>query len=136
MTFTAKLGVVMLILSPLSALAQAKMNVFFTCQCDDPVGSEFATAFRDLLATSPRFQEVSNPETKDENGKVKSLAITVKVVSVDDKSPGSTGGVATALSTVVLIRDVYFNQQVQTCGRNVVKECAAATLAFVDKLMH
>jgi hypothetical protein len=110
---------------------QVRLPVTFKCTCDDVVGSLYATAFRDLLATSPRFIQVNRAEEKDEKGKTTTLHWNVSVVSVDEGENNS--GDSSALSIVFLIGDdIYITQRIQTCGRNRATSCASATLAALD----
>ena len=69
-----------------SALAQTypppKTAVYFYCSCDDQVASQLATAFRDRLATSPRFFQTNDNDDKS--------AWHVRVTSMDPGANDST----------------------------------------------
>ena len=57
---------------PFSRSGAAENKVFFECTCEDVVGAGWATSFRDLIASSPRFTEAQAPEfevAKDAYGK-------------------------------------------------------------------
>lgn len=46
-----------------------KLWIAFSCECEDQTGSLFGLAFRDLLATSPRYGEAFQAEEKSADGK-------------------------------------------------------------------
>lgn len=101
----------------------------------DEVGALYATAFRDLLAKSPRFVETYESEVKNRNGEFLYPNWNVRVVSVDPSQDNV--GISTALSVVILLgSSTYMDQQVQTCGRNRVSGCASDTLARLDNLIQ
>ena len=83
-----------------------KTKVFFECTCDDVVGATWATNFRDLIASSPRYTEAQAPEfeiTKDAEGKpINGYNWHVNVIS----SPA--GRDSAAISVVVLLGYSYF----------------------------
>jgi hypothetical protein len=107
----------------------SRIPVAFACQCSDPVGALYATAFRDLLASSPRFVEYPN-EMEILNGKVH-VNWDISVISVDP-SVHSVGN-STALSVVLLVGGTAFiTQLAQSCPRAEVKNCAADTLSLLD----
>jgi hypothetical protein len=112
-----------------------RTKIFFECTCNDPVGALYATAFRDLLATSPRYAEASEAVEKDNSGKVASLNWHFVVVSIDPSS--ANDGRSTVLSEVFLIgKDIYLFNRVQSFGRSSVQDAAKSTLASLDKEIH
>ena len=122
----------------LPALAQTQVPkrtaVKFLCTCSDTTGQAFATAFRDLLATSPRYSETFEVSEKLANGK-ESPNWQIEAVSLDPSS--NYNGVNAVLSTVFLLGDRYYlTQTVQTCPRSRVAACAANTLATLDKYLN
>ncbi len=54
-----------------------RIKVVFVCGCEDQTGKLYAMAFRDLLASSPRFVQTSDSAETDSNGKV--IAVNWKV---------------------------------------------------------
>lgn len=112
-----------------------KIPVHFQCTCSDVVGQLYATAFRDAIATSPRYQEAATAEEKGEKGEETKYNWQVRVVSIDPSK--ESDGNTTALSVVILIGDsVYLSQIVQTCGRNKAAVCAADTFSSLDGAIH
>ena len=112
-----------------------KTKVFFECTCDDVVGAAWATNFRDLIASSPRYAEAPAPEfevAKDAEGKpLNAFNWHVNVVS----SPA--GGDSAAISVVVLLGNSYFvTHLVQACPRDKVASCATNALASLDGTIH
>jgi hypothetical protein len=107
--------------------AQNKTAISFTCTCNDATGTLFATAFRDLLATSPRYSEETK-ETKDV------YAFRLMVVSLDPTV--AKDGYQSVLAVVFVMGSVYISEQVQTCGMASTKTCAERTLAFVDQNLN
>jgi hypothetical protein len=112
-----------------------KTKVFFECTCDDVVGALWATSFRDLIASSPRYAEAEAPEfevMKDADGKpINAYNWHVNVVT----SPA--GRDSAAVSVVVLLGDSYFvTHLVQTCPHDKVGSCAANALASLDGTIH
>ena len=120
----------------ISAVCHAeRVKVRFSCDCDDQVGSLYATALRDTLAASPRFIETpdeSEPGSAESKGRLYHLVI--QVVSVDIENP--PGGHQAALSVVFTFAGTMLGQRVQVCGAQSVAHCAASTLASLDKLLH
>ncbi len=114
--------------------SKPRTPVKFECQCSDQVGSLYATAFRDLLAQSPRYQEVSAAVEKDTTGKITALTFHILVVSIDPS--GQNEGKAAAIAVTLLIGDDYYeSQQVQWCPSSDVKRCAEGTMSFMDGLI-
>jgi hypothetical protein len=108
-----------------------KIAVEFTCQCEDEAAASFATAFRDLLASSPRYFETYEPSKDPKTGK-ENYHFHIKAVSIDPATPPD--GISTSISVVFLIGDTYYvGQVVQICGRDRSQGCAAAVLAQFDR---
>ena len=119
--------------------ASVKTDVNFDCTCDDSVGRLYATAFRDLIASSPRYSLASVAEVKGSDGKTSKYNLNIKVVTLDDDASGNRrgSGISTVISVVLLVGDdPYLDNLVQTCGRDVVASCAASTLAYLDEVTH
>ena len=117
-------------------LARAeRIKVRFSCSCEDQVGARYATALRDLLASSPRYTETpyaSEPKGPDSKEKIYHWEIQVVSIDVDDPALGHQS----ALSVVFMVDDVLLSHHIQTCGASVVSQCAATTLASLDKLLN
>lgn len=133
------LGLLCLLLAVTPLVAQDsypnKRAVKFSCTCDDAVGQTYATAFRDLLALSPRYRETADSAETGADGKVTLYNWQIKVVSLDP-STGNTGQ-TTVISAVFLLGDVfYFNSMVQSCPRAQAASCASSTLAALDQLVN
>lgn len=95
------------------------------------MGARYATVVRDLIAKSPRYVATSVFTSGTVEGKDLVWNYGIRVLSVDD---GTTQkGIATAVSVVITIGDIYISQLVETCGSLHVDDCAADTLAFLDK---
>lgn len=106
------------------------VRIVFDCQCQDETGARFATAFRELLAASPRYAEATEAIEQSGGGHV-SYQWHLKVVSVDGSANGS--GANAALSLVLLRgEDIFISQSVQVCGRLKAEACARSALAKVD----
>jgi hypothetical protein len=109
----------------------AKTRVVFDCQCEDAVGHLYATAFRDVLATSPRYTQTALAESKKADGSAL-YSWHLQAISLDPED-GADAGHSTVLSLVILVgNDTFISHLVQTCGINVVTKCASQTLAYVD----
>ncbi len=130
------LGVLLLFCGLAPALGQAKkIGIVVDCNCTDPVGTLYATALRDQIATSPRYELAYKAEEKDASGKTVHYHFHLKVVTLDPTN--SDDGLSTVISAVLLVgNDTYLTQQVQSCGRSRVKECASGTLAFIDGYLN
>jgi hypothetical protein len=92
-----------------STATTPKAAIYFTCTCEETVGSRLATAFRDLLATSPRFSESPT---------LKSSIYYVHVVSMDptEGNPGRN----TIYSVVLTVGSNYYVKHwVGQCGVRV-----------------
>lgn len=135
----AVIGLLVCFAGTIVAQQPKKTPVYFGCTCADPVGALYATAFRDLLASSPRYIEASEAQPVNGRDRTGSPIYTynwhVSVVS-EDPSIGDTGNSA-ALSIVILVGDSYFNTQyVQSCPRAKVAQCAADTFSELDAAIH
>jgi|SRR5579872_4325761 len=112
----------------------SRTKLYFTCQCDDDVAARFASAFRDILATSPRYVATDEPSETVPGAQYPQLHWHFVVVSLDI-SNGS--GSSTALSEVLLLRNgFYMTQWVQGCGREKVADCAQTAFASIDKFVN
>jgi hypothetical protein len=112
------------------AQQQHRTPVYFGCTCDDTVGSLYATQFRDLLASSPRYRSVSS--TKQGKLADGEYYWQVSVVTIDPEN--GDPGHHTAIGVVILIGNAYFvTQYTQFCSRERAADCAANTLADLDK---
>ena len=122
----------MLVLMPLNVLAQTpRTKIYLSCQCDDTVGQLFATAFRDAVAQSLRYEMTSSLI----EGKVEEARFNwaLSVVSLDP-SVGKVGK-STVMSLVVIEGFEYFTQSVQICDAVKVKDCADYALSFIDDVI-
>jgi hypothetical protein len=119
----------MLLLSPgLLALGQKhKTPVALACTCDDPVGREYATALRDLLSASPRY------ELADDYGKA---LFKINVVSMDPTSDDE--GISAALSSAFLVgpQGVLLSHTVQWCPIAHASSCARSTFSYFDQMLN
>jgi hypothetical protein len=108
--------------------SQMQIPVKFECNCTDEVGQLYATAFRDLLAKSPRF--VAGTGFDKGGGAFDGPpSMLVNVVSVDPFSEGQTS----ALSVVFLLGNTtYLTHAVRWCPKDRASSCAASTFAELD----
>lgn len=115
-----------------------KIPVVFHCTCTDAVGALYATSFRDLLASSPRYRSTEDAETTvklADGQEVHPMAWQVNVVSVDPTS--SELGHASAISFVILIGySFYVSHTVRWCPLQQVNTCAATSLADLDNTIQ
>lgn len=126
---------VLLLLStniPAPGQSKKKTEMKFDCTCEDPVGSRFATAFRDLIAASPRYTQTTLSEEPVKIGEKGTRSNwVVSIISLD---PNSGSGAQTAMSVVMTVGDtIFWTHWVQTCGANRVNECASSVFSDVDK---
>lgn len=125
-------AVVLLVCSCPALFSQTKhpsVRIVFDCQCQDDTGSRFAAAFRELLAASPRYAEVTEPIEHPAGGNTVLFNWHLKVVSVD----GSASGANAAISLVLLRgEDIFISQSVQLCGRLKAEACARSAFAKLD----
>jgi hypothetical protein len=113
--------------------APPKIKVYFDCTCDDTAGARYATALRDLIASSPRYvasTTFEDPATlPGENYPRFHWVVSAASINVAD----SSGAIRTAISVVIRAgRDIFMSQSVFLCGENAVAGCAADTLASLD----
>ena len=121
----------LLCFSSLCLAQKVKTPVVFECTCDDGGGLLYATKFRDALATSPRYTEVS----KTKNGATEDGRYywTVSVVTIDGDGENNRG-LSSAVSAAIFVGNTIFDgNYVQVCGRDVVTACAQKLLAILDK---
>ena len=108
--------------------------VAFDCQCSDFVGSHYATALRQLLSQSPRYQLASTAAPTNKQGKAIARNWHISVMSLDPSA--TNNGQYAALSIVFLKGDSNFMMQdVQYCSRATVKICARSTLATFSQFL-
>lgn len=100
----------------------------FICSCSDPVGQLYATAFRDLLATSSRFV-LETGFDKNGGSPPAPPSILVSVVSLDPFHDGSAAPLSEAYFVGVA---TFLSHTVSWCPRDRVAHCAESTLASVD----
>lgn len=107
-----------------------KTKIKFVCNCDDKVGTLFATAFRDALAKSPRYEETSISQSG--SGKDVTYNWVVEGISIDLADPPQ--GNASAFSIVLKLGNIlYFDQWVQTCGTQMIDSCVNTLFASIDR---
>jgi len=125
------LALVMLLFT-MPALGQAptKVKIYVECTCDDIVGAQYATALRDAIARSPRYELASSPSV----GVGKSLIYwwSLSIVTLDDSNSPAEPGHKTAISIVLTFNAAMVSQHIQTCGVSAVDHCAAMTLSSTD----
>lgn len=109
----------------------SKTPLVFECQCSDAVGEQYATAFRDLVASSPRYRLTSQATVRDAGGKVLSVNWHVIAVSLDPSLDHD--GRSSVISLVLLIGDdIYVSQDAIWCPARTINEGASRALAFID----
>ena len=114
-----------------SQTRKPRIGIVFDCQCQDDTGTRFASTFRKLLASSLRYEEVSNAVEHRAADKDVAYHWHLKVISID----GSTNGTgANAALSLVLLRgeDIFVTQSVQFCGRQKAVACAESAFRLVD----
>jgi hypothetical protein len=127
------LAAMALILSAASTFAHSqtakKTTVYFHCNCTDSVGGQLATAFRDQLATSPRF--VQTTDRNDQN------AWHLTVISMDpDKDETSDNHNWTVYADTITMGPVtYITNGIHSCGARRVNDCAATLLSNLDQVI-
>lgn len=104
-------------------------SLIISCTCDDSVGKGYARALRDLIAKSPRYDELVDSK---ENRK-QALVISVVTLPLGDDTYGSASGAA--ISVVFVFNGTFVNQYVQTCSESVTASCAQKTLDSVDSML-
>lgn len=108
----------LLVLCPLAHSQNGKVPVAFSCQCNDPAGAIFSSAFLDALAISPRYRNSD-----------RSSNLYVNVMSIDPDEMGQR----TVLSITVGARSsVYELKHLKICGARVIDSCARSVLAEID----
>lgn len=112
-----------------------RTSVAFDCECSDTVAQIYATDFRDLLATSPRYVQADNAEVKDGKGTVIKYQWHIQVLSLDPSQ--NNNGQDSVISVVILLGDTTFmTQQIQWCPIGQVEGCARSTLAGFDTYVN
>ena len=106
-----------------------KIEVIFDCECDDMVGTIYATEIRDILSVSPRYK--LSPKSRGTKSDFEGYTLKVTTVSADKDN------MSIALSYAVLYSrvDFFLGNSVQVCGKSVIKECAATTIASMDQII-
>lgn len=130
---TAFCAVLLLVCScPLfSQSRKPRIGIVFDCQCQDDTGARFASTFRELLASSLRYEEVSSAVERQAGEKDVAYHWHLKVISIDGSANGA--GANAALSLVLLRgEDVFVTQSVQMCGRLKADACARSAFAKLD----
>lgn len=113
----------------------AKIPIYFDCECADPVGAQYATSFRDLLASSPRYSLASEAVENDSTGKPIHYHFSIQVVSLDPTA--NKLGRESVLSVVLLVgTSTYLTQAAQWCPVAEVNTCSARTLSFLDGFIN
>lgn len=112
-----------------SAAQLVKQKIHIECICNDPVGAEYATALRDAIAQSPRYELAAS--ASQGTGKDLTYNWDLRIATVDDGTPTSRG-YSTAISVVLVVGDIYISHQVQVCGRDMISDCARRALSWVD----
>lgn len=118
---------------PFSAKAQQpsrKIPVIISCNCEDEIGRRFASAIRDLLASSPRYYLV------DDTAANRKSSFSISLVSLVTDKDTSDQPIADAFSTVFLVNGYFLDQAVQTCGRDKVESCTKSTLSDLDSIIE
>lgn len=113
------------------AQEQKKIAVKFQCTCDDPVGSRYETAVRDLIATSPRYKAAT--EFIENPGPNSVPNFGIRVVSLDPHRGDNLEGAETIYSVVITWGAFYYTSAIRICGSNNVQTAAQDTIALLDK---
>lgn len=92
------------------------------------IGARYATALRDVITRSPRYQLTDSQSEGVGKEKVPNWAL--QIVSIDDEP--SSRGHSTAISVVLEIEGFVITQPIQICGEEKIDGCAATTLASFD----
>lgn len=123
----------LLFCQPFSAQAQKGpqfvYNLIVDCTCTDTVGKGYARSLRDLIATSPRYEEI----TDSTEYRKRALLIGVVTLPLGDDSDGTARGAA--ISVVFVFNGTFISQYVQTCGEDT-KGCAQKTFDSVDSILN
>jgi hypothetical protein len=86
----------------------------------------YATALRDVIASSPRYTLSTEP-LKTDKGAISQQWI-LRIVAV----PIGGADDSIAISIAFTFGDLFLSNLVQTCGINKVSECAQTTLSSAD----
>jgi hypothetical protein len=103
-----------------------RVPIYFRCQCNDTVGGNIETAFRDRHATSPRYEERDDPQWQ---------GLHLKLISID---PSREDDGTRTIYTGILLRgnDYYVTSEVQICGADRVQDCVSSLMALLDNGVH
>ena len=120
--------------APANAQDAHKQAVVFNCNCSNMASSLYATAFRDLIAESPRYRLIraGSEETVVKPGRT--MPWVINAVSID--SSAAKDGSDAAISVAFTVSDLLVDNAVQLCGKDAAKECAEQTLATLDQDIH
>jgi len=124
-----KTTLVLLLAATLQAHAQAtnkKTLVEFKCTCEENLSLRYAAAVRDLLAKSPRYEEVHA-----NSGIFYSWQVSVVSSGLSDRDRTNSDSIA--LSVVVTKGGFLMTHAVLLCGSGRLQGCAENTLAALDK---
>jgi hypothetical protein len=103
-----------------------RVKVKLSCSCSDAVGAQFAAAVRAQLASSPRYAETS----EDRSGPDDNVVLAVVSLDNDPEHQGSSS----AISAVFTLGGNYvFGQRLAICRTGAVGQCAADTLAALER---
>jgi hypothetical protein len=123
----------LILLSTVSSRAQKAppvvYNLIVSCTCTDTVGKGYARSLRDLIATSPRYAEITDSKDNEK----RALLISVVTLPLGDDSDGEAKGAA--ISVVFVFNGTFVSQYVQTCGEDT-KSCAQKTFDSVDSIFN
>lgn len=103
-----------------------KASVYFHCNCEDSTGASLATALRDRLALSPRFQE-----TSDSTG----MSFQIHMVTMDPSD--NNNGYSTIYSVVITFGPTFYvTHTVGVCGARNLDTCSSQVLSGLDSATH
>jgi hypothetical protein len=116
MRLLAILGAALLVIP-----AQAeKADVHVECTCEDSAGSQVATALRDLIAASPRYNSVN-----ENRGGWRMVLVSAAVTASDS---------ASAIGYRILRGNIVFHSSgVRVCGKDSVDWCARSLYSSLDE---
>jgi hypothetical protein len=126
------LGWLLLFSSVAFAQSVPKTGVKFVCTCTDTVGARYATAVRDLIATSPRYKPAAEFIEGPENSKIYNMGIRVTSLDPQVGNPGN----GSALAITITWGALYMTNYIQICPSRDVQTCAANTIADLDSQLN
>jgi hypothetical protein len=115
----------------------SKIPIVFSCTCEDVAAAEYASAMRDLLATSPRYREIYKTVELNANGQVTVKHFHILVVSLDPfAGKAALEGNSSVLAVAFVMGDDYFlDLYEETTNLTAAKQSAVNTLASLDKMI-